>query len=155
VPTLNHTDSDVRMTFGRHRGRPLRDVPTKYLNWLREQSLAGTLPLAVLAELRRRAARAADAPEDARLAGPPPVVAVNREGCLAELSFFLAEGERLDEGRLALVGWMMEATTRAPLPDGMTRCVLCGVAGFGVVPADEADDLAARLRALLTRRARR
>jgi uncharacterized protein (DUF3820 family) len=47
---------DGRMTFGRHKGRPIELVPVEYLAWAAERM--PNPPQCVLAELRRRAERA-------------------------------------------------------------------------------------------------
>ncbi len=141
----------LKIPFGRHRGKPVADLPTRYLNWLREQTLLEPLASAVVTELRRRAelngplCPAWDKP-------PPPVVSINREGPVAEVSFFLPEGRRLDDEQQADVGrLLLAATLRADFPDGPTRTVLSAEAGFAIVPAAEADDLAAELRSILGR----
>jgi hypothetical protein len=64
-PAEHEGDRPVTITalpFGKHRGAPLADVPTSYLQWLlREAKLCSGLRLAVADELRR-------APDDLRRA---------------------------------------------------------------------------------------
>jgi hypothetical protein len=65
------------LPFGKHKGAPLVDVPTAYLDWaLREVKLTSGLRAAVTAELQRRGVR-------------PPAAAVRPEPvcCRAGLSY--------------------------------------------------------------------
>jgi hypothetical protein len=67
----------MTLPFGKHRGQPLPDVPTAYLDWaLREVKLSANLRAAVAAELQRRGVR-------------PPAAAVKPEPvcCGAGLSY--------------------------------------------------------------------
>jgi uncharacterized protein (DUF3820 family) len=44
----------TEMPFGKHKGRPLHDLPGEYLHWLAGRELSGWLADAVAAELTRR-----------------------------------------------------------------------------------------------------
>jgi hypothetical protein len=61
MPTYEH-----RLPFGKHAGKPVRDVPTDYLSWLlRECKLSSGLRSAVAAELSSRGVAVPPAPAPA------------------------------------------------------------------------------------------
>lgn len=41
MTTATSTDGDVLLTFGKHSGRPIRDVPEAYLHWIISREFTG------------------------------------------------------------------------------------------------------------------
>jgi len=81
------------MPFGRHKGKPLVDVPTAYLRWLAvEATMEADLRAAVLVELERRGFRLRDKRKGARRATGGAVDV----GCYSALLFtrLLQDGAR-------------------------------------------------------------
>jgi hypothetical protein len=52
----------MEMPFGKHRGRPIEDIPTSYLKWLLTISILPDLQFAIESELSARGAGAQKKP---------------------------------------------------------------------------------------------
>jgi hypothetical protein len=79
---------------------------------------------------------------------PPPVLAVNREGDLAELSYFLPHGWGLDK-----LG--VEDAAKVILGAAVEVPVFGPTAGFALLPATAVEETRQRLKEVITTRAER